>query len=68
VGGFGFWFVPEVLDGPMSRGAMNRMRGVVASKDSTVEVPKELPDFKTRKWVPLSDQSDSQHSNGPDVR
>ena len=50
IGVFGFWFVPEILDGPLSWCAMKRLRSVIAAKDASLEIPNQHPDFKSGDW------------------
>ena len=46
----GFWFVPDILDKPMSQLAMEHLQAVVANKDATIEVPTKFPDFRNGTW------------------
>lgn len=50
VGTLGFWFVPSLLDGPLERFAMNRLRSVIAHKDSAIAIPSSIPDFRNKTW------------------
>ncbi len=50
LGTVGFWFVPDLLHGPIHRLAMKRLCSVVSAKDSSIGIPKPSPDFKNRKW------------------
>jgi hypothetical protein len=52
-----FWFVPDLLKEPLSRIAMQRMRAVIASKDSKLAVPAEAPNFKSGKWEAIAAMS-----------
>lgn len=42
----GFWFIPDLLQGPIARHAKNHMRTVMNRRDGAVPVPEEMPDFK----------------------
>ena len=46
----GFWFVPDVLDRPLGLLAMRRLRSVVSDRDSSIDVPLQLPDFRRGSW------------------
>lgn len=50
----GAWFVPEFLDKPLRNWAMSRLRAVVAMKDSSIEIPSQVPDFKKSTWEALN--------------
>ena len=50
-----FWFVPTVLDRPLSYYAMRRLCAVVRYKDPSIQIPPTDPDFQRRFWGPLSD-------------
>jgi hypothetical protein len=45
----GFWFVPDLLDGPLQRLATRRLKAVVLSKDPSIEIPDAPPDFRRVK-------------------
>jgi hypothetical protein len=49
-----FWFVPAVLDRPLSYCAMHRLLTVVRYKDSSIEIPPVPPDFQNRSWGALA--------------
>jgi len=46
----GFWFVPELLNRPLHAAGMQRLRAVVAMKDSSVQIPSDRPDFRQTHW------------------
>ncbi|TAK99171.1 MAG: hypothetical protein EPO09_01500 [Aquabacterium sp.] len=69
LGAGGFWFVPELLDKPLHAIAMRRLKGVVTSKDASVNLPSNVPDFRTQHWVVETDKPqlgivDSTAANG----
>lgn len=44
----GFWFVPDVLHGPLQRFAGKRMAAFVSNKDPGARLPAQLPDFRNQ--------------------
>lgn len=44
----GFWFVPDILNGPLERLATKRMKSVISDKDPAVALPSKTPDFRQR--------------------
>ncbi|MBU1264466.1 MAG: hypothetical protein KJ946_07605 [Gammaproteobacteria bacterium] len=48
LGFIGFWFVPNVLNRPLNWCAMRRLCSVVASRDSSIEIPSQIPDFSAK--------------------
>ena len=44
----GFWFVPDILNGPLERLATKRMKSVIFDKDPAVALPSKAPDFRQR--------------------
>jgi len=55
VGILGFWFVPDLLDGPFSKYAMRRLVTVVKAKEDKLEMPLPAPDFRQKTWAGVSD-------------
>jgi hypothetical protein len=47
----GFWFVPDLLHGPINRFAMIGLRKAIRAKDSALPIPIQQPDFKNTVWV-----------------
>lgn len=65
LGAAGFWFVPDLLNGPLHAAGMRRLRAVVAMKDSSVRIPSEPPNFRQSRWEIESENSGNAHaSNG----
>jgi hypothetical protein len=50
----GFWFVPDILDKPLNKMAMKRLKAVVVDKDASVEIPNETPDFRNGTWKSIN--------------
>jgi len=57
LGTAGFWFMPDLLDRPMSWGAMKRLRSVVAVKVANLDIPSQSPDFKNGAWAGIDQPS-----------
>ena len=55
LGVLGFWFVPDVCDGPLNWCAKKRLKESIATKDANLEIPTQNPDFRGRTWVALVD-------------
>jgi hypothetical protein len=49
----GFWFVPEVFEGPARSLALKRLRAVISRRDPDLSIPPDPPDFKERRWVAI---------------
>jgi hypothetical protein len=47
----GFWFVPDVLNKPLSRVVYRRYRTIVLDKDPNIVIPNEIPDFRSGNRV-----------------
>jgi hypothetical protein len=50
----GFWFVPDILNRPLSWLAMKQLRSVVAIKDANIDIPSQPPDFKSGTWSAIN--------------
>ena len=51
----GFWFVPDVLDGPLNKSSTSVMMKHVVLHDSSISIPKgPPPDFRNNEWPVLN--------------
>lgn len=55
LGALGFWFVPELLNGPLNWCAMTQLRLIVAGKEADLNIPSERPDFNKGTWVAIDE-------------
>ena len=50
LGFVGFWFVPDLLDRPLTAIALKRLRSFVADRDPVISLPSSTPDFRRGTW------------------
>lgn len=62
----GFWFVPDILSGPLDRSAVTVMKRYVARRDNRIHVPiSPLPDFRNNDWTFLNSVREQVQQRNP---